>query len=73
MSHIIKWLGLVLMFVFAGIGISVGGLCAVGCGGDSYSRGGCGYSIWGILALQDVSAMSIALVFYMQVPVGFSL
>ena len=52
---------LVLMFVFAGIGISVGGLCAVGCGGDSESRGGCNYSIWGIMALQDVSAMSMPL------------
>ena len=28
------------MFMFAGIGISVFGLCAVGCGGDSDSRSG---------------------------------
>ena len=64
MSHPIKWLVLVLMFVFTGFGISVGGLCARGCGGGSYSRGGCGYSILGILALQDASTMSIALVYY---------
>ena len=61
MCHIIKWLVLVLMFVFAGMDNSVGGLCAVGCGGGSYSRGGCGYSSLGILALQDVSAMSMPL------------
>ena len=63
MSHPIKWLVLVLMFVFTGFGISVGGLCAVGCVGGSYSSGVCCYSILGILALQYVSAMSIALVY----------
>ena len=41
LSHIIKWLVLVFMFIFARIGISVFGLCAFGCGGDSYSRSGC--------------------------------
>ena len=38
------------MFMFAGIGISVFGLCVVGCGGDSDSRSGCDKSFLGILA-----------------------
>ena len=36
-----------LIFIFAGIGISVCGHCAVGCGGDSDSRSGCGFSFGG--------------------------
>ena len=40
-SHLIKCLGLVLMFVLAGIGFSVCGTCAVGCGGDCDSKVGC--------------------------------
>ena len=40
MSHIIKWL--VLVFLLAGIGIGVCGVCVVGCGGDRDFRGGCG-------------------------------
>ena len=42
MSHIMKWLVLVFLFLFAGIGISVCGVCVVGCGGDRDSRAGCG-------------------------------
>ena len=33
--------------MFAGIGFSVCGLCAVGCGGDSDSRSDCDYSFGG--------------------------
>jgi hypothetical protein len=35
------------MFKFAGIGFSGFGLCAVGCGGDSDSRSGYGFSFGG--------------------------
>ena len=42
MSNIIKWMVLVLLFLFAGIGISVCGVCVGGFGGDSDPRGGCG-------------------------------
>ena len=47
LSHIIKWLVLVWLFKFAGIGISGFGLCAVDCGGDSDSRSGYGFSFGG--------------------------
>ena len=36
--------------MFAGVGVSFGrlGVGCVGGGGDSDSRGGCGYNIWAI-------------------------